>query len=222
MEVLQAAVTLEMYDGSRESFFTSTIQKTCEAYGNDPDDEWFVEAVRHRIIDSGILIVSKMYGQLTGYIGVDLLPEPSPIAYVGIATVFEEHKREGILQALFEPLKQYDGLLIRTQNPTVAYAVYRKYGMVMPLTEKPSEAAIIAGQTLYHSENTAYPNGCLPYEYDPRTMVAKGIYNGRRLTTKYKPRSSNTWFNRAIDAIVNADKGDAVCLFASERKHLTS
>lgn len=203
-----------MYDDSREDFFNRTLEKTCESYGNDQDDKWFVEAVRHRIVDSGMIIQASMYGELVAYVGVDLLPDPGIIAYVGIATVFEEHKREGLLQALFEPLTQYDGLLIRTQNPSVAYAVYRKFGMVMPLTEKPSIEARLAGECLNRIESNAWAKGLecestlfapppppTTYFYNGETMVTKGIYNGRRLTKNYKPRSSNRWFNEAMDSI---------------------
>lgn len=195
----------------RNALFERYIQGTLEAYANEPSNEWFVEAVKHRILHSSFIVeawVNEVY--LAGYIGVDnmRIPGVGLIAYVGIATVFLEHKKHGIMQYLLGSLQGFDGIMVRTQNPAILFSMYQVFGDVMPITEKPTLAARHCAKQLADLSGG---------RYDEERMVSLGIYAGRRLTG-VECSSGRVWADEAIRQNLNADKGDAIILVSLKKK----
>lgn len=191
-------------NSARETFFENIVTRTLDAYDNPADDKWFVDAVHHRIIVSDKILVAKRAIDTAGYVGItDMHVAGLRIAYVGIVTVFKEWRKWGITSAMLEAAGDgYDAVMLRTQNPRMAVAMFQTFSHVVPLTERPSLVARRCAQVL------ADESCC---NYDPDTFTCKGIYDGRRLTGS--AQHGNAWAHKAMQS-VNAEKGDAIILIS--------
>jgi len=188
----------------REELFKRYIDGTLEAYGNTKDNTWFVEAVRHRIVDSSFIVEATVGDCCTGYIGVDNMRilGAGVFAFVGIATIFPYWKKMGIMQYLLGSLDGYDGVMIRTQNPQICTAFFATFQHAIPLTEKPSIIARHCARTLADMSNS---------KFDEDTFVCKGIYDGRRLTGQ--SQTGRPWAEKALeDRGMHPENGDAIIL----------
>lgn len=175
-----------------------------EAYLNTPDNVWFHDAVYDRIVSCKSMACAYGHdGELTGYIGYDAyyVSEMGRVAYVEIATVFPNHQRKGIIQRLLRVLEDdYDGVMLRTQNPNMAQAMYQAYGSCEPLDCRPCDEAKKVASII---------GSAAPY-YDYEAMVCRSIYNGRCLTGQVLRGSA--WFEKELYSRIDPESGDAIML----------
>ena len=202
-----SGVEVSPHTTNRAVFFKENWDKTKKAYKNDDDNLWFKEAAKERILYCTHLNCAYIEGEVAGYIGFDSfeLPRLGSVAYIEIATCYEEFQKNGVVTALLSELitPKYNAFMLRTQNPNMVDAFYRAYGACEPLECAPSDhakqfAAIIGEQS---------PG----YEYE--TMVSRGVYAGQCLTGEVI--HGRTWFEEALYSRINPEKGDAQIIVAN-------
>jgi hypothetical protein len=192
---------------NREFLFARLIGRTLEAYENmnRHDNCWFIEAVHQRITNSRFIVEATVEEGITaGYIGVDhyRVFGVGLVGYIGIAAVFAPFKKQGIMQYLLGSLEGYDGIMMRTQNPNMASAMYQVFGYCSPISGRPAtEMEKRCGEMLARESNG---------NYDRETMVWKELYNGACLTGV--KQSGRPAFNDALYSRIDPMKGDAIVL----------
>jgi hypothetical protein len=191
-------------NSNRQAFFDRVWEGTRDAYFNTEENVWFKDAVKERVLYCAHITQVYVDDELAGYIGYDGygIPTVGRVAYVEIATCFPDFQRNGVVQRLLTALQdEYDGVMLRTQNPNMFGAMYQAYGSVEPFEGVPSEeakrcAAIIGNKT--------------PKIYDFMSMVSKGIYDGKCLTGKVI--EGNKFFTEQLYSRINPSQGDAIIL----------
>ena len=203
MEAVQCSFEIAEFIGNRWDFFEKHWEDTRNAYQNVETNTWFKQAVKDRLVDCKGILCAYVDGELAGYVGYDVYHVfgEGTVLYIDIATCFPRFARRGVVQRLLRTFTTYNAVMLRTQNPNMADAMYQAYGECEPLTgfsESGRKIAAVLGQT--------------SPDYNRETMVCKGIYDGRTLTGSVI--RGRPWFDHELYSRINPEKGDAIILVA--------
>jgi len=207
--MLKSGCSIAVYAGSDEEvarMLDEVLSISRISYIRKKDDEWFTEAVSHRLLASEMVAVGREGGQIVSVFSYDTFTVGhSHCIYISMGTVSAEKHGNGWASTMLRTIGSgYAFAAGRTQNPFVVKARIRAFGNCFPFTvsDDGNKLKLIASECA----RIIGADG-----YDEETMVYKNIYGDRSLYDKpYRCAAANHDIQVVMDSLVRDGSGDAV------------